>query len=103
MKDLYGNEYALPKPRHYKKKQRGAQEAHEAIRPTSAARNPEDMERTLDRDQARLYRLIWQRAVASQMAEARFNQVSVDITATRARRPTATALPSTCCGRPARR
>jgi DNA topoisomerase-1 len=81
VKDLYGNEYALPKPRHYKKKQRGAQEAHEAVRPTSAARNPDDMERTLDRDQARLYRLIWQRAVASQMAEARFNQVSVDVTA----------------------
>ena len=81
VKSLYGEQYALPKPRHYKKKQRGAQEAHEAIRPTSAARNPDAMERTLDRDQARLYRLIWQRAVASQMAEARFDQVSVDITA----------------------
>jgi DNA topoisomerase-1 len=81
VKGLYGDRYALPQPRRYKKKQRGAQEAHEAIRPTSAARNPDDMERVLDPSQARLYRLIWQRAVASQMAEARFDQVSVDILA----------------------
>src|SRR5438094_2983213 len=78
---LYGAEYALAEPRRYRKKQRGAQEAHEAIRPTSAARHPDDMASVLDRDQARLYRLIWQRAVASQMAEARFDQVSVDIEA----------------------
>ena len=78
----YGKEYGLDKPRRYKKKQRGAQEAHEAIRPTSAKRLPETVESSLDRDQARLYRLIWQRAVASQMAEARFDQVSVDIAAT---------------------
>jgi DNA topoisomerase I len=81
VKGLYGDRYALPQARHYKKKQRGAQEAHEAIRPTSAARNPDDLERKLDRDQGRLYRLIWQRAVASQMAEARFDQISVDIAA----------------------
>jgi len=78
----FGKEYALDKPRRYKKKQRGAQEAHEAIRPTSAKRLPDAVESSLDRDQARLYRLIWQRAVASQMAEARFDQVSVDIGAT---------------------
>jgi DNA topoisomerase I len=78
----FGKEYALDKPRRYKKKQRGAQEAHEAIRPTSAKRLPDAVESSLDRDQARLYRLIWQRAVASQMAEARFDQVSVDIAAT---------------------
>jgi DNA topoisomerase-1 len=78
----FGQEYALEKPRRYKKKQRGAQEAHEAIRPTSAQRLPDAVEQHLDRDQARLYRLIWQRAVASQMAEARFDQVSVDIAAT---------------------
>jgi DNA topoisomerase-1 len=77
----FGKEYALDKPRRYKKKQRGAQEAHEAIRPTSAKRLPDAVESSLDRDQARLYRLIWQRAVASQMAEARFDQVSVDIAA----------------------
>jgi DNA topoisomerase I len=82
VKQLYGKEYALAEPRRYRKKQRGAQEAHEAIRPTSAGRYPDEVEQALDRDQARLYRLIWQRTVASQMAEARFDQVSVDIEAT---------------------
>ena len=77
----FGPEYALEQPRRYKKKQRGAQEAHEAIRPTGAARLPEQLEDVLDPNQARLYRLIWQRTVASQMAEARFDQVSVDIEA----------------------
>ncbi len=81
VKQLYGSEYALPQPRRYKKKQRGAQEAHEAIRPTGAARHPDQLESVLDPNQARLYRLIWQRTVASQMAEARFDQVSVDIQA----------------------
>jgi len=81
VRDQFGAEYALPQPRRYKKKQRGAQEAHEAIRPTSALRRPEQLESVLDRDQARLYRLVWQRTVASQMAEARFDQVSVDISA----------------------
>jgi DNA topoisomerase-1 len=79
VKRQYGQEYALDNPRRYKKKQRGAQEAHEAIRPTSAQRFPDAVESHLERDQARLYRLIWQRTVASQMAEARFDQVSVDI------------------------
>ncbi len=79
VKQLYGSAYALDEPRRYRKKQRGAQEAHEAIRPTSVARTPDALEGVLDRDQARLYRLIWQRAVASQMAEARFDQVSVDV------------------------
>jgi DNA topoisomerase I len=77
----YGVEYALDQPRRYKKKQRGAQEAHEAIRPTAAQRLPDAVEAHLERDQTRLYRLIWQRTVASQMAEARFDQVSVDIEA----------------------
>jgi len=79
--ELYGPEYALAEPRRYRKKQRGAQEAHEAIRPTGAHRLPDEMDRILDRDQGRLYRLIWQRTVASQMAEARFDQVSVDVSA----------------------
>jgi DNA topoisomerase-1 len=78
---LYGQEYALAEPRRYRKKQRGAQEAHEAVRPTGAGRLPDQLEAVLDRDQARLYRLIWQRTVASQMAEARFDQVSVDVSA----------------------
>src|SRR5207247_958295 len=79
--NLYGSEYALPQPRRYRKKQRGAQEAHEAVRPTSAARHPDQLQGVLDPSQAKLYRLIWQRTVASQMAEARFDQVSVDIEA----------------------
>jgi DNA topoisomerase-1 len=78
---LYGSEYALAQPRRYRKKQRGAQEAHEAVRPTSAARHPDQLQGVLDPSQAKLYRLIWQRTVASQMAEARFDQVSVDIEA----------------------
>src|SRR5436309_8139266 len=90
----FGAEYGLGKPRRYKKKQRGAQEAHEAIRPTSAMRLPDALEAHLDRDQSRLYRLIWQRAVASQMTEARFDQVSVDIAATAEGAP-AYLLPAT--------
>ena len=82
IRSQYGPEYALDQPRRYRKKQRGAQEAHEAIRPTGASRLPDVVQGYLDPNQARLYRLIWQRAVASQMAEARFDQVSVDIRAT---------------------
>ncbi|HXF72106.1 MAG TPA: type I DNA topoisomerase [Actinomycetota bacterium] len=79
----YGPDYALPKPRRYRTKARGAQEAHEAIRPTAPKRyHPDAIEDSLDRDQARLYRLIWQRAVASQMREAVFDQISVDVEAT---------------------
>ena len=81
VRERFGDEYALARPRRYRKKQRGAQEAHEAIRPTAARRHPDDLEAILDRDQSRLYRLIWQRTVASQMAEARFDQVSVDVEA----------------------
>lgn len=79
VKEQYGARYALDKPRRYRKKSPRAQEAHEAIRPTKAARLPDVVERHLNRDQARLYRLIWQRTVASQMAEALLDQVSVDI------------------------
>ncbi len=77
----FGAAYALKQPRRYKTRQRGAQEAHEAIRPTSAKRTPDRVAGALDRGQLALYRLIWQRTVASQMAEARFDQVSVDIEA----------------------
>jgi len=81
VRDQFGAQYTLDKPRRYRKKQRGAQEAHEAIRPTSAGRHPDQLEGVLDRDQGRLYRLIWQRTVASQMAEARFDQISADVEA----------------------
>jgi DNA topoisomerase-1 len=81
VKTEFGVAYALKQPRRYKAKQRGAQEAHEAIRPTSAMRTPDRVAGALDKGQLSLYRLIWQRTVASQMAEARFDQVSVDIEA----------------------
>jgi len=77
----FGAAHALKQPRRYKTKQRGAQEAHEAIRPTSAMRTPDRVAAALDKGQLALYRLIWQRTVASQMAEARFDQVSVDVEA----------------------
>jgi DNA topoisomerase-1 len=82
VRSQFGAEYALKEPRRYRTKQRGAQEAHEAVRPTSALRIPDQIQAALDRNQARLYRLIWQRTVASQMAEARFDQMSVDVEAT---------------------
>ena len=56
-----------PAPRVYTSKAKNAQEAHEAMRPTSFARTPEEVARYLDADAARLYELIWKRAVASQM------------------------------------
>ena len=60
------------------KQQKGAQEAHEAIRPTDAVRRPEDVERYLERDQLRLYELIWLRFVAGQMASAVYDTTTVD-------------------------
>ncbi|HUL85881.1 MAG TPA: type I DNA topoisomerase [Actinomycetota bacterium] len=77
----YGKAYELAEPRRYKTRSRNAQEAHEAIRPTSVLRTPQRVAAVLDRDQLRLYTLIWQRTVATQMAEARFDQVGVDIEA----------------------
>jgi len=82
VREKYGEQYALGEPRRYKKKQRGAQEAHEAVRPTSARRDPSSVASSLESDQLKLYTLIWQRTIASQMAEARFNQMGVDIEAT---------------------
>ena len=67
---------------------KGAQEAHEAIRPTARLREPDAIKRFLRDDQFRLYNLIWQRIVASQMADALFDVTTVDIEATaRAGRP----------------
>jgi len=78
----YGQAYTLAEFRRYKTRSRSAQEAHEAVRPTSAMRTPQRVAATLDRDQLRLYTLIWQRTVATQMADARFNQVGIDVEAT---------------------
>jgi len=75
-----GEDY-LPKKPNYYKSRGGAQEAHEAIRPTDVRRTPEKMKSFLDKDQYRLYKLIWERAVASQMAPARIAQRSVEMQA----------------------
>ena len=75
----YGSNYALEKPRVFSKRVQGAQEAHEAIRPTSVLRTPESLRDKLDRDQYRLYDLIWKRLVASQMAESVYDRTTIDL------------------------
>ncbi len=75
----YGPEYLPDGPRIYKTKAKNAQEAHEAIRPTDVTRRPEDVARYVDRDQLRLYELIWKRTMASQMQSAELDQVAVEI------------------------
>ncbi|NMJ39633.1 type I DNA topoisomerase [Roseomonas sp. JC162] len=80
VKDAFGADYLPPAPREYQTKAKNAQEAHEAIRPTDVTRSPESMQGELEGAQARLYELIWKRAVASQMAAAELDQTAVDIT-----------------------
>ncbi|MDQ6954698.1 MAG: type I DNA topoisomerase [Mariprofundaceae bacterium] len=75
----WGNDYLPAKPRVFKSKSKNAQEAHEAIRPTSIARTPNAMRSILDADNHKLYTLIWKRALASQMSAAILDQVRVDI------------------------
>ena len=77
----WGPEFVPDKERVYRTRAKGAQEAHEAIRPTDPARTPESLARVLDASQLRVYRLIWQRFMASQMADARFSTVAVEIEA----------------------
>ncbi len=78
---LYDESYALGKPRAFRNKSKNAQEAHEAIRPTSVSRIPAELKSYLSSDQYKLYDLIWKRTVASQMAQAIFDATSVDIAA----------------------
>jgi DNA topoisomerase-1 len=78
---LYGKDSVSEEVRVYKTKSKNAQEAHEAIRPTSASIVPADIEGKLDADQFRLYSLIWKRAVACQMSHALFDTVAVDMLA----------------------
>jgi len=75
----FGGRYLPPEPRIYRSPAKNAQEAHEAIRPTDMARQPGDVARHLDNDMRRLYELIWKRTIASQMASALLDQVSIDI------------------------
>ncbi len=77
----FGAQYALEKPRHYKTRSKGAQEAHEAIRPTDLSRTPAYAKKYLKPDQLKLYTLIWQRTLASQMAPARFENTRLDVDA----------------------
>jgi DNA topoisomerase-1 len=77
----YGPDYTMPKGRPFKTKTRNAQEAHEAIRPTSFGRDPEEMAKVLGRDEARLYQLIWQRALASQMKEKELETTTAELSA----------------------
>ncbi|HHV16320.1 MAG TPA: type I DNA topoisomerase [Gelria sp.] len=76
----YGAKFAPKSPNQYKNKS-GSQDAHEAIRPTSAVRTPESVKQFLSRDQYRLYKLIWDRFIASQMTPAVYDTVGVDINA----------------------
>ena len=77
----YGAAYVPEKLRVYKAKAKNAQEAHEAIRPTDLHRHPKEVAAYLDADQAKLYELIWKRAMASQMASARIEKAAIDIAA----------------------
>ncbi len=77
--ERFGREFLPASARVFAKKVKGAQEAHEAIRPTHVRREPEAVRRYLNNDQNRLYNLIWQRMVASQMADALFDVTTVDI------------------------
>jgi DNA topoisomerase I len=78
--ERYGQSFLPPTAPVYLTKSRGAQEAHEAIRPTSVMRQPQAIKEFLNRDQFRLYQLVWQRFTASQMESAVFDTISVDVT-----------------------
>jgi DNA topoisomerase-1 len=79
--DRFGKDSVPKSPPHYQTKTKGAQEAHEAIRPTSVFRTPASLKDTLSRDQLKLYTLIWERFVASQMANAVYDTLRVEIAA----------------------
>jgi DNA topoisomerase-1 len=76
----FGNDFLPPSPPQYKTRAVGAQEAHEAIRPTSVNRTPDTVKEFLSTDQFKLYQLVWQRFVASQMESAIYDTLSVEIT-----------------------
>src|ERR1017187_3897798 len=78
--ERYGTQFVPPGPNIYKGK-KDAQDAHEAVRPTSMAYAPEAVEKYLAEDEMKLYRLVWNRFVASQMMPALFDQTTIDVTA----------------------
>ena len=77
--EIFGRDYVPTAAREYLSKQKNAQEAHEAVRPTDVSRTPEQVAAYLNGEQQRLYELIWKRAVASQMQSAELDQVAVDV------------------------
>src|SRR5690606_7680046 len=79
IKQRFGADHLPKEPHTYKTKSKNAQEAHEAVRPTSAARAPEDIKRHLTPDQAKLYELIWKRTIACQMLHAVYDTVAADL------------------------
>lgn len=79
IKNSIGKEYLPSKPKVYKTKSKGAQEAHEAIRPTFPEKTPDSIKKHLDDKQYKLYDLIWRRTIACQMKEAIMKQTSIDI------------------------
>ncbi len=81
IKERFGERYGTGKGRFYKTKAKGAQEAHESIRPTSFQRDPESLRAHLEAEELRLYRLIWQRAIASQMAPKELETTTVELAA----------------------
>ncbi len=89
----YGKDYVPAEPRYYKVKAKNAQEAHEAIRPTSLSRNPGSLR--LEADMGRLYELIWKRMIASQKEAARLERTAVDLETADGRR--ACAPPARWC------
>ena len=74
-----GKDYLPSEPRIYKSKAKNAQEAHECVRPTNVSLSPDKLKKILNADEYKLYEIIWQRAISSQMASAIVNQVSIDI------------------------
>ena len=79
IKEIIGKDFLPTEPRIYKSKAKNAQEAHECIRPTNITLSPDKIKKYLNVDEHRLYEIIWQRALSSQMASAIINQVSIDI------------------------
>ncbi len=80
IKDRFGPDYLVNKTRYYRKKS-GAQDAHEAIRPTGVCRQPSNLKGHLSNDQYKLYKLIWDRFVATQMSNARYKRKKIEVTA----------------------
>jgi DNA topoisomerase-1 len=82
IRGTYGTEFVPTSPRVYRARSKGAQEAHEAVRPTDVRRTADSLKGQLTTDQLRLYKLIWQRFISSQMSSAVFDGVTVDVAAT---------------------